>query len=284
MTTAERPNPYKSGEGRVCPHCKLMGMDCKCETALEQPAANPVLDELVRDCADRVSRAVRVTGPPNMETCEDLPNAFAYWEKDSLHKIIRKTIDKAIAAKVDAVPRTPNLDDLATECTSKVINANPIKAREVIGDALLQCVVQYNPASWHIARALEKKNAQLESIADIVRAKRDEYRNALEKINELRNSMVAMQGFNFSEHLYPLVATLNAVGLEGADYPEALENFGTMLERTNKAQAESKRYRAALEDIASKPCANCFRDIDAQAALHPPADKQQEAAKEESGQ
>ncbi len=65
----------------------------------EQPEPSPDLKIIIDDLAYKISDSVRVTGEPNMETCEDLESAFAYWEKDSLHKIIRKTIGKAIAAK-----------------------------------------------------------------------------------------------------------------------------------------------------------------------------------------
>lgn len=66
---------------------------------------------------------------------------------------------------------------------------------------------------------------------------------ALEAINAIRDSIVGLQSFNFSEHAYPLVAALNAAGFEGKPYPDARENVGTLLERTNTAEARV----AALE-------------------------------------
>lgn len=64
---------------------------------------------------------------------------------------------------------------------------------------------------------------------------------ALLHINDVRNSIIGLQTVNWSEHIYPLVAALNAAGLEGMDYLEAKGTFGTMLTRLNAAEK-------ALED------------------------------------
>jgi hypothetical protein len=58
-----------------------------------------------------------------------------------------------------------------------------------------------------------------------------------EKVNAIRNSIVGLQCFNFSEHAYPLVAALNEAGFAGTPYPDARANVGTLLERANKAEA-----------------------------------------------
>jgi hypothetical protein len=55
---------------------------------------------------------------------------------------------------------------------------------------------------------------------------------------------------NYSEHVYPLVAALDAVGMRGMPYSEALPKYGTMLERTLAAEAERDRLREALKQIA----------------------------------
>jgi len=54
--------------------------------------------------------------------------------------------------------------------------------------------------------------------------------DALEKISDIRDSIVAKQGFHFSNHAYPLVAALDAVGFPGAGYEIASKNFGTLIE------------------------------------------------------
>jgi hypothetical protein len=69
-------------------------------------------------------------------------------------------------------------------------------------------------------------------------------REALGKVNAIRNSIIGLQKINWSEHIYPLVAVLNEAGFVGMPYPEARENYGTMLERTLAAEAEVARLRA----------------------------------------
>ncbi len=66
-------------------------------------------------------------------------------------------------------------------------------------------------------------------------------REALTKINAIRNSIIGLQTMNWSEHIYPLVAALNEAGFKGMDYPAAREYFGTMLERTNATELDKKR-------------------------------------------
>lgn len=72
---------------------------------------------------------------------------------------------------------------------------------------------------------------------------------ALNKINDIRNSIVGLQTMNWSEHIYPLVAALNEAGIEGMEYPEARENFGTLLERTNTAEAERNTLQQRLTAV-----------------------------------
>jgi hypothetical protein len=77
---------------------------------------------------------------------------------------------------------------------------------------------------------------------------------ALNKINDIRNSIIGCQKMNWSEHIYPLVAALNEAGIEGQSYPEARAYVGTMLERTLAAENEVIGLRAALAAIE-------YRDI-----------------------
>jgi len=72
---------------------------------------------------------------------------------------------------------------------------------------------------------------------------RDAVVEALQKINVIRNSIVAHQSCNFSEHVYPLVAALNEAGIEGMPYPAALAYFGPTTERAAKAEAERDELR-----------------------------------------
>jgi hypothetical protein len=77
-------------------------------------------------------------------------------------------------------------------------------------------------------------------------AQRDEIERlkaTLQKISDIRDSIVGMQGFNFSEHAYPLVAALTEAGFEGKGYEISRKNLGTLIEQIEAADARN----AALE-------------------------------------
>lgn len=103
--------------------------------------------------------------------------------------------------------------------------------------------------AFTVADALLTPAGPIASALAALERERDEALAALTKINAIRNSIIGLQTMNWSEHIYPLVAALNAAGIEGMDYPEARENFGTMLERTNAAEAELATLRASAERI-----------------------------------
>jgi len=46
-------------------------------------------------------------------------------------------------------------------------------------------------------------------------------REALEKIDAIRNDIIGRQSINWSRHIYPLVAALGEAGYEGLDFEEA---------------------------------------------------------------
>lgn len=75
---------------------------------------------------------------------------------------------------------------------------------------------------------------------------------ALVKVNCIRNSIVGMQGFNFSEHAYPLVAALDEAGYEGLPYPEARANLGTLIEQTKRAEERAEQAEAARAEAERK--------------------------------
>ena len=68
-----------------------------------------------------------------------------------------------------------------------------------------------------------------------------EWREALDRINDVRNSLIGYQGFNFSMHAYPLVAALEAVGIEGMDYEEARAKLEEISAKIDKWQAEANK-------------------------------------------
>jgi hypothetical protein len=69
------------------------------------------------------------------------------------------------------------------------------------------------------------------------------------KVNDIRNSMVGMQGFNFSEHLYPLVAALNTAGFEATPYEDTRKNLGTIIEQRDKAEATVAELRDEVAEL-----------------------------------
>jgi hypothetical protein len=63
------------------------------------------------------------------------------------------------------------------------------------------------------------------------RARIAELESTLETISAIRDSIVGGQTINWSEHIYPLVAALDAAGFPGAGYEISRKNLGTLLER-----------------------------------------------------
>ena len=61
---------------------------------------------------------------------------------------------------------------------------------------------------------------------------------ALQKINEIRNSIVGTQTMNWSAHLYPLVAALKEAGLEGESFVEARGKARTLIQQRDEALRE----------------------------------------------
>ncbi len=97
------------------------------------------------------------------------------------------------------------------------------------------------------------QNAVAEEL-DGLREENARLRAALTKINAIRNSIVGLQTISWSEHIYPLVATLNEAGIEGLGYPKSREYFGTMLERTNKAEARIEALEKARDALPRIVC------------------------------
>lgn len=99
--------------------------------------------------------------------------------------------------------------------------------------------------------SLEQRRAVAEQIVEKER-QRSVYTTALHKINTIRNSLVGLQRFNFSEHAYPLVAALNEAGIEGLPYPEARANLGTLLEQRDEAVRRADKAEKALSEAEAE--------------------------------
>jgi hypothetical protein len=77
-------------------------------------------------------------------------------------------------------------------------------------------------------------------------------RTVLEKIHEIRNSIVGLQTVNWSEHIYPLVAALGEIGLNAEGYETSRPRFTTMLERTCAAEKKVKALQELIVEMDSK--------------------------------
>lgn len=91
---------------------------------------------------------------------------------------------------------------------------------------------------------------------------RDALRVAMQKVSDIRDSIVGMQGFNFSEHAYPLVAVLDAAGFKGKRYEIARANLGTLIEQRDGAQEAMRRAEKERDEaraIAARLAARAAR-------------------------
>lgn len=86
-------------------------------------------------------------------------------------------------------------------------------------------------------QALEREIARL-------RQKLEEAKAALGLINAVRNSIIGTQTVNWSAHVYPLVAALDAAGYEGLGYDEARAEAATLLEQRDLAQSQRDALQA----------------------------------------
>lgn len=82
------------------------------------------------------------------------------------------------------------------------------------------------PGSWNGASPVRDKLA-------VLKAENDRLREALTKIDAIRNSIIGYQNVGWSEHIYPLVAALNEAGFEGEEYKTARAKVEAALEKTN---------------------------------------------------
>lgn len=100
--------------------------------------------------------------------------------------------------------------------------------------------------------ALEKERDDIHKELDLqiekdclLRTERDVAQTALTKIDAIRNSIIALQNINWSEHIYPLVAALEEAGIRGAGYPGNREYFGSIID-------QCKALRKERDELAAK--------------------------------
>lgn len=112
------------------------------------------------------------------------------------------------------------------------VEINPITAVFAIGISVLE-IITPAPSAGQVERLTADRGA---------------LRDALTKISVIRDSIIGTQGFNWSEHAYPLVAALDAAGFRGADYKISRENLGTLMGRLGAAEADRDALREQLNN------------------------------------
>lgn len=75
---------------------------------------------------------------------------------------------------------------------------------------------------------------------------RDKYAEALWKINNIRNDMIARQFASISLHVYPLVSALNEAGIKGKDYKDAQAELVLLIDKYTELKAERDRLKVML--------------------------------------
>ena len=121
-------------------------------------------------------------------------------------------------------------------------------------------VAETEPHNAALIAALRNAAPALLDAAD----ERDRLRDALDKINAIRNSIVGLQKVNWSEHIYPLVAALDAAGFVGQTYAEARSDVGTLMARAVSAEAESAALRDERDRLRSELSADEIRECNAE--------------------
>lgn len=107
-------------------------------------------------------------------------------------------------------------------------------------------------ASLLEARSLVARLAAAETRAERAEATVAKYKTALDAINVVRNSIVGLQRFGFSEHAYPLVAALDKAGIEGMPYDTARPHFEGLLGRALEAEATAKSLTAERDYLRAR--------------------------------
>lgn len=87
------------------------------------------------------------------------------------------------------------------------------------------------------------------------------YAAALEKINELRNDIIARQSMGWPRHIYPLVAALDAAGFEGMEYDKAVEKFKATVKATREMAAGAWGQEATKDSVMDVHVAEEFAEI-----------------------
>jgi len=99
------------------------------------------------------------------------------------------------------------------------------------------------------------------SALEAAQARVKELETFAQKVNYIRNSIVGMQGFNFSEHAYPLVAALEEIGVKGDGHKLAAKNLGTLIDQIKAAEARIAELEAEREGLVRRTVEACAKKV-----------------------
>ncbi len=99
-----------------------------------------------------------------------------------------------------------------------------------------------------LVRVRAEANAATARAAEL-EAERDKFKVALDKINDIRDSIVGLAQIGWSEHIYPLVSALDEACIKGMPYKEARPHFTGILDRAIKAEDRAAELEAALRAL-----------------------------------
>lgn len=80
------------------------------------------------------------------------------------------------------------------------------------------------------------------------KAEIERLREAMEKIDAIRNSIIGYQNVGWSAHIYPLVAALEDAGFHGEGYEKSRELAKTQVDAILALTEENDRLRSALSE------------------------------------
>lgn len=122
---------------------------------------------------------------------------------------------------------------------SSTANVGKFHSKRAAEDMALKLLTAFRDGAFLQSKVMSAPTAQSDRIAAL--------EAALGKIDAIRNSIIGAQKVNWSEHIYPLVAALEAAGYHGQEYEVARENVGTMMERIAALEAALKVADEAME-------------------------------------
>lgn len=113
-----------------------------------------------------------------------------------------------------------------------------------IGEAMHDAADVVRALASQLAEAQAKHRDTVEADVAALMDENEKLKTALQKISDIRDSIIGGQLFNWSEHAYPLVAALDEVGYPGVGYEIARKNLGTLIEQIKAAEAALEAERA----------------------------------------